>query len=126
MTTQFFKMSHTYIFIWGGFGKATDTSYGTTAATDVLCAGPENGVAVHKWVSGATVATASGHHGRVLAASFRPGKDDEFVTCGVKHVKWWTLSGNKLLAKKGLFTKRGNMNAPVERPVFHLIYYLKR
>ena len=25
------------------------------------------------------------------------------VSCGVKHIKFWTLSGNTLSAKKGLF-----------------------
>ena len=40
-------------------------------------------------------------------AQFHPGNDNALVSCGVKHIKFWTLCGNSLDSKKGLFGKTG-------------------
>ena len=37
-------------------------------------------------------------------AQFRPDSDSQFVTCGVKHVKFWTLAGGQLVGKRGVVT----------------------
>lgn len=37
-------------------------------------------------------------------AEFRPDSDSQFVSVGVKHVKFWTLAGRALLSKKGLLS----------------------
>lgn len=37
-------------------------------------------------------------------AEFRPDSDTQFVSVGVKHVRFWTLAGRALLSKKGVFS----------------------
>ena len=39
---------------------------------------------------------------------FRPDSDTQFVSVGVKHMKFWTLAGSALLYKKGVI---GSMEA---------------
>ena len=65
-------------------------------------------IAVYNWNSGALVSTAKGDGNKVLAISFVPGSND-IVTCGVKHVRFWTLKGRNLSSKKGVLgTKKVN------------------
>lgn len=33
---------------------------------------------------------------------FRPDSDSQFVSVGIKHVKFWTLAGGALMYKKGV------------------------
>ena len=40
---------------------------------------------------------------------FNPWKENAVVSCGVKHIKFWTVSGNTLSAKKGVFGKVGEI-----------------
>lgn len=56
--------------------------------------------------SGNKLASSHGHTERIFVAEFRPDSDSQFVTCGVKHVKFWTLAGGQLVGKRGL------INAP--------------
>ena len=49
--------------------------------------------------SGTKVATSAGHTKRIFVAEFRPDSDTSFVTCGVKHVKWWSVKGGVLVSK---------------------------
>lgn len=53
---------------------------------------------------GARVTSRAGHSQRIFAAEFRPDSDSQFVSVGVKHVKFWTLAGRALLSKKGLLS----------------------
>ena len=53
-------------------------------------------------LSGTKLATAQGHTERIFVAEFRPDSDSDFVTCGVKHVKFWNLAGGQLLGKRGV------------------------
>ena len=62
-------------------------------------------VAVYNWNSGALVSTAKGDGNKVLAMSFVPGSND-LVTCGVKHVRFWTVKGRNLSPKKGVLGSR--------------------
>ncbi|VTJ73351.1 Hypothetical predicted protein, partial [Marmota monax] len=50
----------------------------------------------------AKIASRVGHNQRIFVAEFRPDSDTQFVSVGVKHVKFWTLAGRALLSKKGL------------------------
>lgn len=50
---------------------------------------------------GTKVACSVGHSRRIFVAEFRPDSDTTFVTCGVKHVMWWTVKGGTLVSKKG-------------------------
>ncbi|XP_053521941.1 echinoderm microtubule-associated protein-like 5 isoform X6 [Artibeus jamaicensis] len=55
-------------------------------------------------MSGAKIASKAGHNQRIFVAEFRPDSDSQFVSVGVKHVKFWTLAGRALLSKKGLLS----------------------
>ena len=48
------------------------------------------------------MAGANGHTQRIFVAQFRPDSDSQFVTCGVKHVKFWSLAGGQLVGKRGV------------------------
>ncbi|KAG8126400.1 hypothetical protein E2320_021499, partial [Naja naja] len=50
---------------------------------------------------GAKIASRAGHNQRIFVAEFRPDSDTQFVSVGVKHVRFWTLAGRALLSKKG-------------------------
>ena len=56
---------------------------------------------------GASLASAIGHNQRIFRAEFRPDSDSQFVTVGVKHVKFWTVAGNQLVGKRGVMTDAG-------------------
>ena len=53
---------------------------------------------------GTKIASAPGHSQRIFQAEFRPDSDSQFVTVGVKHVKFWTVAGNQLVGKRGILT----------------------
>lgn len=58
--------------------------------------------------TGAKVASRGGHLERIFVVEFRPDSDTQFVSVGVKHMKFWTLAGSALLYKKGVI---GSMEA---------------
>lgn len=53
-------------------------------------------------LSGAKVASSPGHNQRIFHAEFRPDSDTQFVTVGVKHIKFWTIAGGELVGKRGI------------------------
>lgn len=55
-------------------------------------------------VLGSKLASSHGHTERIFVAEFRPDSDSQFVTCGVKHVKFWSLAGGQLVGKRGVIT----------------------
>jgi microtubule-associated protein-like 6 len=59
-------------------------------------------VVVSKWSDATKLASSSGSSERIFVAEFRPDSDTHFVTCGVKHVKFWTVAGNQLVGQRGL------------------------
>uniref|UniRef100_A0AAY4A246 Echinoderm microtubule-associated protein-like 5 n=1 Tax=Denticeps clupeoides TaxID=299321 RepID=A0AAY4A246_9TELE len=65
---------------------------------------PEHTLTVWKWQEGAKVASRSGHTQRIFVAEFRPDSDTQFVSVGIKHVRFWTLAGRALLSKKGVLS----------------------
>ena len=46
---------------------------------------------------------------QVFDVQFHPYQENVLVSCGVKHIKFWSLSGNTLNAKKGVFGKVGDI-----------------
>ncbi|KAB1277577.1 Echinoderm microtubule-associated protein-like 5 [Camelus dromedarius] len=64
----------------------------------------EHTITIWRWQEGAKVASRAGHSQRIFVAEFRPDSDSQFVSVGVKHVKFWTLAGRALLSKKGLLS----------------------
>ncbi|KAB0392183.1 hypothetical protein E2I00_008549 [Balaenoptera physalus] len=69
---------------------------------------PEHTITVWRWQEGAKVASRGGHLERIFVVEFRPDSDTQFVSVGVKHMKFWTLAGSALLYKKGVI---GSMEA---------------
>ena len=47
---------------------------------------------------------------QVLDIQFNPYTSGALVTCGVKHIKFWTYCGNMLTGKKGIFGTAGKPN----------------
>lgn len=43
-----------------------------------------------------------GHSERIFVVEFRPDSDTQFVSVGIKHIKFWTLVGGSLMYKKGV------------------------
>eukprot|EP00795_Rhopilema_esculentum_P003114 gene3114-1413_t len=64
---------------------------------------------VWDWKKGKVVATTRGHNDRIFDVQFNPYQDNQLVTCGVKHIKFWKLCGNSLTSKKGIFGKVGEL-----------------
>lgn len=63
---------------------------------------PECNVAVYKWTTGHLVASARGHSRRIFLAKFRTGSNAALVTCGVKHIKFWSVTGTTLRGSRGV------------------------
>ncbi|ESN91898.1 hypothetical protein HELRODRAFT_181954 [Helobdella robusta] len=80
-------------------------------------------IVLWEWRKGKKMAVTRGHSDRVFDVQFCPqtSASDEthqqkdqraeylLVTCGVKHIKFWTHSGNTLTAKKGIFGNVGEI-----------------
>ncbi|PAA85883.1 hypothetical protein BOX15_Mlig016715g1 [Macrostomum lignano] len=66
-------------------------------------------ITVWNWQKGKIVSTNRGHTDRVFDCQFSPSDPNLIVSCGVKHIKFWTLSGNSLSSKKGIFGKVGEI-----------------
>lgn len=52
-----------------------------------------------------------GDKAKILDVTFCPGSNADFVTVGVKHVKFWTSQGQNLSGKKGILGKKGKLQA---------------
>ncbi len=57
---------------------------------------------LHHVISGSRVCSKGGHIDRIFVVEFRPDSDTQFVSVGIKHIKFWTLVGGSLLYKKGV------------------------
>ncbi|UJR29986.1 hypothetical protein I4U23_017533 [Adineta vaga] len=62
----------------------------------------ENTIKVWQWHRGKILATVPGHSERVFDIRYF---GDRVITCGVKHIRFWTLLGNTLQFKEGQFGK---------------------
>ena len=49
------------------------------------------------------MAQASGSVNRIFLAQFRPDSTNKFVSVGMRHVRFWSLVGSRLLSKRGSF-----------------------
>ncbi|XP_065115366.1 echinoderm microtubule-associated protein-like 6 isoform X2 [Paramisgurnus dabryanus] len=63
---------------------------------------PEHTITVWRWQEGSKVCSKGGHNDRIFVVEFRPDSDTQFVSVGIKHIKFWTLVGGSLLYKKGV------------------------
>uniref|UniRef100_A0A8C9CAS3 EMAP like 6 n=1 Tax=Phocoena sinus TaxID=42100 RepID=A0A8C9CAS3_PHOSS len=69
----------------------------------------KNTVCIWDWRKGKLLASATGHSDRIFDISWDPYQPNRVVSCGVKHIKFWTLCGNALTAKRGIFGKTGDL-----------------
>lgn len=53
------------------------------------------------------MAQSAGSINRIFQACFRPDSTNKFVTIGIRHVKFWSLAGSKLLGKRATMSVRG-------------------
>lgn len=53
-------------------------------------------------MTGTKVTSKGGHAERIFVVEFRPDSDTQFVSVGIKHIKFWTLVGGSLMYKKGV------------------------
>uniref|UniRef100_A0AAY4ASC1 Echinoderm microtubule-associated protein-like 6 n=1 Tax=Denticeps clupeoides TaxID=299321 RepID=A0AAY4ASC1_9TELE len=63
---------------------------------------PEHTITVWRWQEGSKVSSTGGHSDRIFVVEFRPDSDTQFVSVGIKHIKFWTLVGGSLMYKKGV------------------------
>ncbi|KAM7394852.1 hypothetical protein PAMP_021632 [Pampus punctatissimus] len=63
---------------------------------------PEHAITVWRWQEGTKVTSKGGHTERIFVVEFRPDSDTQFVSVGIKHIKFWTLVGGSLMYKKGV------------------------
>ncbi|TNN32007.1 Echinoderm microtubule-associated protein-like 6 [Liparis tanakae] len=63
---------------------------------------PEHTITVWRWQEGTKVTCKGGHAERIFVVEFRPDSDTQFVSVGIKHIKFWTLVGGSLVYKKGV------------------------
>jgi echinoderm microtubule-associated protein-like 6 len=62
----------------------------------------KNTVKIWNWAQGKMIASVAGHNERVFDISY---SGDQVITCGVKHIRFWTLLGNTLQPTEGQFGK---------------------
>ncbi|TKS67941.1 Echinoderm microtubule-associated protein-like 6 [Collichthys lucidus] len=62
----------------------------------------EHTITVWRWQEGTKVTSKAGHTERIFVVEFRPDSDTQFVSVGIKHIKFWTLVGGSLVYKKGV------------------------
>jgi WD40 repeat protein len=49
----------------------------------------------------------SGHNDKIFCIRWNTHDNNQFVTVGVKHIKFWTQAGGGITAKQGVFGKIG-------------------
>ncbi|XP_043551898.1 echinoderm microtubule-associated protein-like 6 isoform X1 [Chiloscyllium plagiosum] len=69
----------------------------------------KNTACIWDWKKGKVLATATGHSDRIFDIAWDPYQQNRLVSCGVKHIKFWTLCGNALTPKRGIFGKTGDL-----------------
>ncbi|XP_075907401.1 echinoderm microtubule-associated protein-like 6 isoform X4 [Nelusetta ayraudi] len=69
----------------------------------------KNTMCVWDWRKGRVLASATGHSDRIFDVAWDPVQSSRLVSCGVKHIKFWTLCGNALTPKRGIFGKTGDL-----------------
>ncbi|XP_037543112.1 echinoderm microtubule-associated protein-like 6 isoform X2 [Nematolebias whitei] len=69
----------------------------------------KNTVCVWEWKRGKVLASATGHSDRIFDICWDPFQQNRLVSCGVKHIKFWSLCGNALTPKRGIFGKTGDL-----------------
>jgi len=97
-----------------GFHRRAVVSVGFSRDGDRLVSvglDDKHSVAVYAVSTGNLLAESEGDTARILDVQFNMANDADgnadFITCGVKHIKFWTLEGRNLTSKKGLIGDLG-------------------
>jgi microtubule-associated protein-like 6 len=72
----------------------------------------DHSIAVYDWEQERKIGSCKADQNKVLDIKFAPGPapgTQNLVTCGEKHVKFWTMKGRNLKVKKGIFGKMGKI-----------------
>ncbi|CAG9325772.1 unnamed protein product [Blepharisma stoltei] len=79
------------------------------SATKLVAIGMDDNhsVAIYNLQSNSLICTTNGDREIILDVGFI--SENEFITTGPKHYKQWTLSGNQLSGKKGVFGRNNNL-----------------
>uniref|UniRef100_A0A3P9B4S5 EMAP like 6 n=1 Tax=Maylandia zebra TaxID=106582 RepID=A0A3P9B4S5_9CICH len=94
-----------YVCVWDTF--TAQPADGQRLASVGLDA--KNTVCIWEWKRGKILATATGHSDRIFDICWDPFQQSRLVSCGVKHIKFWSLCGNALTPKRGIFGKTGDL-----------------
>ncbi|CAF3456731.1 unnamed protein product [Rotaria socialis] len=62
-------------------------------------------IVIWNWKKGEKLASQRGHNDKIFCLRWNPHADDQFVTVGVKHIKFWTQAGGGMTSKQGVFGK---------------------
>lgn len=60
----------------------------------------DHSLAIYDWANNKLICTAKVDQGPITTCEFK--SDTEFVTCGVKHIKFWTFNGSTVTGSRGL------------------------
>jgi WD40 repeat protein len=71
-----------------------------------------NSLAIYDWQQGLLLATSKVDGAKVTACGFKGDSSSEFFTCGLKHIKFYTMQG------KNINSKRGQVPKPLQSEVF--------
>jgi microtubule-associated protein-like 6 len=63
----------------------------------------DNSIAVYDWKNNKLIVSSTVDKSRVTDMAFK--NENEFVTIGLNHIKFWSLKGRNLTSQKGLFDK---------------------
>ena len=66
-------------------------------------------IAVYDLRTKRLLAKGSGDKNMVFSAKFVPDDDSQIVSCGVKHIKFWTVTGAQLRARRGVTGNLGDV-----------------
>jgi microtubule-associated protein-like 6 len=61
----------------------------------------DHSVAIYDWARGKLVGTSKVDKEKVTCAVWK--NENEFVTCGLKHIKFWVQKGTNLISKNGIY-----------------------
>eukprot|EP00003_Mantamonas_plastica_P007140 TRINITY_DN1595_c0_g1_i1.p1 TRINITY_DN1595_c0_g1~~TRINITY_DN1595_c0_g1_i1.p1 ORF type:complete len:1924 (+),score=719.51 TRINITY_DN1595_c0_g1_i1:2008-7779(+) len=66
-------------------------------------------IAVYNWQKGFMVASDKGSGDKIFTINFNPFNNQEFVTCGIKHISFWRIAGNGFVKKRGIIGRKGKI-----------------
>ena len=69
----------------------------------------DSSIAIWSWKKGLLLTKSTGHLERIFDLKFSHDSDSSFVTCGKDQLNFWSVTGNTMKKKKGLFGDTKNV-----------------